>query len=210
MELFTDWGGKLVGATVRIAAVLHCVEFGPAGQVGLQTVAAAIAIARYLIPHAETALSLMEAKEDSGDEDAAYVLRWILRHERFEFTKRDAQQHGKRRFPKTELIKKHTLPTVTEWLGNTPKIAMRHYLMSTKEEFEAAVRGDQANAEVVPKSKMTQKTAQQAHAGCRGDSHSSNTAHEKTPGLLGFASGCDLPQLPGLAGTGFEPATSRL
>jgi hypothetical protein len=32
------------------------------------------------------------------------VLRWIERHGRQEFTKRDAHQHGKRRFPKADDI----------------------------------------------------------------------------------------------------------
>jgi hypothetical protein len=47
---------------------------------------------------------MMQAKEDAGDEDARYVLRWIERHDRREFTKRDAQQHGKRRFRKADDI----------------------------------------------------------------------------------------------------------
>jgi integrase len=110
----------------------------------------------------------------------------------------------------TELIKKHTLPTVTEWLGNTPKIAMRHYLMSTKEEFEAAVRGDQVDQESGPERKVTQKTAQQAHAGSTSGSHEQSSANKKPRNLPGKASRSDLLQLPGLAGTGFEPATSRL
>ena len=71
---------------------------GPAG------LAAAIEIARYLVPHAEAVLNMMQAKEASGDEDARYVLRWIERHGRREFTKRDAHQHGKRRFPKADAI----------------------------------------------------------------------------------------------------------
>jgi putative DNA primase/helicase len=104
MEIMRDWGAKLAGATLRLAAVLHCVHHGPEGLVGGETIAAAVEIARYLIPHAEAVLNLMQAKEASGDDDARYVLRWIERHERHEFTKRDAQQHGKRRFPKADDI----------------------------------------------------------------------------------------------------------
>ena len=66
--------------------------------------APAVELARYLIPHAEAILNMMQAKEASGDDDARYVLRWIERHGRREFTKRDAQQHGKRRFPKADDI----------------------------------------------------------------------------------------------------------
>jgi putative DNA primase/helicase len=104
MEIMRDWGAKLAGATLRLAAVLHCVEHGPAGQIDEPTIAAAVEIARYLVPHAEAVLNMMQAKEESGDDDARYVLRWIERHGRQEFTKRDAQQHGKRRFPKADDI----------------------------------------------------------------------------------------------------------
>ncbi len=104
MEIMRDWGAKLAGATLRIAAVLHCVEYGPVGEIGQATIAAAVEIARYLIPHAEATMSLMQAKDDAGDDNARYVLRWIERHGRREFTKSEAQHHGKRRFPKAEDI----------------------------------------------------------------------------------------------------------
>jgi hypothetical protein len=104
MEIMRDWGAKLAGATLRLAAVLHCVEYGAAGYIGVVTIRAAVELARYLVPHAEAVLNMMQAKEASGDDDARYVLRWIERHGRREFTKRDAQQHGKRRFPKADDI----------------------------------------------------------------------------------------------------------
>ena len=110
MENMRDWGAKLAGATLRLAAVLHCVAHGPAGHIVGQTIAAAVEIARYLVPHAEAVLNMMQADEDPGDDDARYVLRWIERHGRREFTKRDAQQHGKRRFPKADDID----PALTE------------------------------------------------------------------------------------------------
>ncbi len=104
MEIMRDWGAKLAGATLRLAAVLHCVQRGEVDRIEGQTVAAAVAIARYLIPNAEAVLNLMLAKEGSTDEDAHYLLRWIGRHERREFTKSEAQHHGKRRFPKADDI----------------------------------------------------------------------------------------------------------
>jgi len=104
MEIMRDWGAKLAGATLRLAAVLHCVEHGAAGDIGGATIRAAVEVARYLVPHAEAVLNMMQAKEASGDDDARYVLRWIERHGRREFTKREAQQHGKRRFPKADDI----------------------------------------------------------------------------------------------------------
>ena len=104
MEIMRDWGAKLAGATLRLAAVLHCVEHGAAGYISETTIRAAVEVGRYLVPHAEAVLNMMKAKEGSGDDDARYVLRWIERHGRREFTKRDAQQHGKRRFPKADDI----------------------------------------------------------------------------------------------------------
>jgi hypothetical protein len=105
LETMRDWGGKLVGATVRIAGILHCVQHsGPTGLIAAPTIRAAITIARYLIPHAEVALNLMHAQVSPVADDARYLLRWIERHELREFTKRDAHQHGKRRFPRAEDI----------------------------------------------------------------------------------------------------------
>jgi hypothetical protein len=104
MEIMRDWGAKLAGATLRLAAVLHCVKHRPAGHIEGRTIQAAVEIARYLVPHAETVLNMMHASEETADDDARYVLRWIERHGRREFTKRDAQQHGKRRFPKANDI----------------------------------------------------------------------------------------------------------
>ncbi len=104
MEAIRDWGSKLAGATLRLAAVLHSVENSPEGCIGKATIEAAVEIARYLIPHAEAVLNMMQAQDGSGDEDAHYVLRWIKRHDRQEFTKTEAQHHGKRRFPRADDI----------------------------------------------------------------------------------------------------------
>jgi hypothetical protein len=104
MELIRDWGGKLAGATLRLAGVFHCVERGPVGLIEEQTIAAAVEIARYLVPHAEAVLRLMLASEATTDDDARYVLRWIERHGRREFTKSEAQHHGKRRFRRADDI----------------------------------------------------------------------------------------------------------
>lgn len=131
MENVRDWGAKLAGATLRIAAVLHCVEHGAAGSIGRPTIKAAAEIARYLIPHAEAVLNMMQAKEGSADDDAHYVLRWIERHRCEKFTKTKAQHHGKRRFPKAndidpaleELTRRgytRSLPTATSGPGRPP------------------------------------------------------------------------------------------
>jgi len=68
MEIIRDWGGKLAGATLRLAAVLHCVKHGRRGQIDEDTIAAAMEIARYLVPHAETVLKMMQADEGLQDQ----------------------------------------------------------------------------------------------------------------------------------------------
>ena len=104
MECTRDWGAKLAGATLRLAAVMHCVEWMVTESIGRETISKAIEIARYLIPHAEAVLRMMQASEETVDDDARYVLRWIRRHGWRDFTKREAQQHGRRRFPHAEDI----------------------------------------------------------------------------------------------------------
>src|SRR5690606_37493896 len=102
MEMMADWGAKLAGATLRLAGIMHCVEYGPEGNIGVKTLAAAIEIARYLMPHASYTLSMMSATTATVDDDAQYLLRWINRHEAREFSRRDAHQHAKSRFPSPE------------------------------------------------------------------------------------------------------------
>jgi len=103
LENLKDWGLKLPGATLRIAAVLHSVEHGAVGEIGSESIQSAIEIARYLIPHAEAVLTMASAASATIS-DAQYVLRWIERHEREAFSKSESQHHGKRRFPKANDI----------------------------------------------------------------------------------------------------------
>lgn len=104
LEAMKDWGGKLAGATLRIAAILHCA--GHAGEAGLghdidvATIEAAQRIARWAIPHAAAALDLLAASDDEARDDAEYLLRWLRNDRPTEptFDRRDAQRHGHRRF----------------------------------------------------------------------------------------------------------------
>lgn len=128
--------------------------------------------------------------------------------------------HNLRASRETELVEKYPVQVVTDWLGNTPNVALRHYLMTTSEHFEAAVKGDEAAVEGVTDryredakvdgAQAAQKAAQSAHAGHRGDSQPTGGAHEKTPVLLGCASSCDTIQIFRLAEEGLEPPTRGL
>ena len=95
--------------------------------------------------------------------------------------------HNLRASRETELVETYPVQVVTSWLGNTPSVAMRHYLMTTDEHFDAAVKDT---------AKAAQNPAQQAHVVTRNESQTRNAAHEKTPVLQGFASGCDFTQPP--------------
>ena len=97
--------------------------------------------------------------------------------------------HNLRASRETELVETYPVQVVTSWLGNTPSVAMRHYLMTTDEHFESAVRGEP---------KAAQKAAQHAHVRRRTEPQTVGTAHEKTPVLPGFASGSDSTLPPGM------------
>jgi replicative DNA helicase len=96
-----DWAGKLVGATVRIAGLLHMAE-----QVGRDApwdiliasdcAERAIRVAAYLTSHARAAFGQMGADPDI--EQARHLLRWLTRYKLATFTKRQAYEGTKGRF----------------------------------------------------------------------------------------------------------------
>ena len=47
--------------------------------------------------------------------------------------------HSLRASRETELARDYPIHVVTAWLGNTPKIAMKHYLMTTEDDFSRAI-----------------------------------------------------------------------
>lgn len=112
--------------------------------------------------------------------------------------------HNLRASRETELVEAYPVQVVTSWLGNTPSIAMRHYLMTTDAHFAAALTEDEA------KQKAAHNPAQQAPATGCGDTQPVLAAHKKPPVLPGLAGGCKLAQLPKVAGAGLEPATHGL
>jgi integrase len=101
----------------------------------------------------------------------------------------------------TELVEVYPVHVVTAWLGNTPKVAMRHYLMTTDEHFDAAVRGEE---------KVARNAAQYTSETVEIGRQVTGLENEKAPVLPGLSSNCSLLRNAVVAGTGFEPATSRL
>lgn len=167
MESMRDWGAKLAGATLRLAAVMHCVEYGTTGCIDKRTIEAAVTIARYLVPHAEAVLNKMQASEDAADNDACYVLRWIERHGRQEFTKSEAQHHGKRRFPRASDID----PALAE-------LVRRGYIRPKPMEVTGPGRPSSPTYEVNPAAFKSMKTEKHSH-------NSLNSLSEHTNGQSG-------------------------
>jgi len=89
-EHMQDWGGKLVGATVRIAALFHAAAArgDPAEiPVSAEIMEAAVKLGEFFGAHAEAAYQLMGA--DGSMDDAKYLLKRIKRIGKGEITKRD-------------------------------------------------------------------------------------------------------------------------
>lgn len=104
LELIRDWGGKLAGATARLAGVLHCVQADPQVPVPEDTMKAAVSISRYLIQHARYVLLGMNHGEADVSVQAVHVLSWIRRHGPNPFGQRDAHQQLKGRFRRVDDI----------------------------------------------------------------------------------------------------------
>jgi replicative DNA helicase len=95
------WAAKLVGATCRLAALLHLAEHlrdGWAHPISADTVASAVRLANYLIEHARAVFDLMGA--DPRTDDARWLLDWISRSKQVQFSRRDAHQAARGRFRK--------------------------------------------------------------------------------------------------------------
>jgi replicative DNA helicase len=96
------WAAKLAGATCRIAGLLHLAEHlrdGWAQPISSNTFTAAIRLADYLIEHARAVFDLMGA--DQRLDDARWLLDWITRTNRTQFSRRDAHRAAPRgHFPK--------------------------------------------------------------------------------------------------------------
>jgi integrase len=77
--------------------------------------------------------------------------------------------HAMRASRETELAQAYPVHVVTSWLGNTPRIAMKHYLMVTEADFRRAAHkgGAESGAQ------EAQNAAQPGRAAIRRDSHES-------------------------------------
>lgn len=81
--------------------------------------------------------------------------------------------HALRASRETELAKKFPIHVVTSWLGNTPRVALKHYLQVTDADFAQAA--DPAKADGSESgAQRAQNAAQSEHAANRHESHELN------------------------------------
>jgi replicative DNA helicase len=96
------WAAKLAGATCRLAGLLHLaghLRDGWDRPITATTFASAVRLAGCLVEHARAVFDLMGA--DPRTDDARWLLDWIGRSGRSQFSRRDAHAAAPRgRFPK--------------------------------------------------------------------------------------------------------------
>jgi hypothetical protein len=104
-EFMRDWGGKVVGAMLRIAGLIHAAEVqGDPTETPIQPgiVQAAISIAEFFGKHAEAAYQVMGG--DKNEADAKYLVRRLLESGKGEITRRDLFTDCQSHFGKMEAM----------------------------------------------------------------------------------------------------------
>jgi hypothetical protein len=97
----TDWGGKLAGAIIRIAGLLHLAEHTRDGwdrPITLATLQAATEIGDYYTHHAKAAYDTIGA--DPATASARAILQWLTTTRPAQVTTRDLMRGLRDRFPK--------------------------------------------------------------------------------------------------------------
>ena len=90
LEFMQDWGNKITGTMIRIAALLHLSSFPASEPISAETMTAAIKIAEFYFVHAQAAYQVMGANEEV--ESAKYLWNRI-------------DNAGKELYSKSELVR---------------------------------------------------------------------------------------------------------
>src|SRR5262245_52843 len=114
--------------------------------------------------------------------------------------------HSLRASCESDLAQSFPLATVTKWLGNTPSVALRHYVDPTEAAFEMAKGWTPGGAK--SGAVAAQKAAQQEYALSRTGSQSSPQAEEGEALLLDVANGCNGERTDKRECMGIEPTES--
>jgi integrase len=124
----------------------------------------------------------------------------------------------------TDWVEKYPAHVVAPWLGHSPKVAAQHYLMSREHHFEHVVSGGAATAATSAKTPpggpppcdaycaalATHLATQQASARDSEPSHETTEPAAATRVTAGPSEIAPFNKTDEMAGTGFEPVTSRL
>ena len=111
LEVIQDWSGKLPGAALRIAGLLHVGEYGRTGTkepseyqvISKETMENALELCKLLIEHAKVAFGYIGA--DPAIEDAKSAFQWITKEQRESFKQTDLLRTGK--FNKSKVDRLH-------------------------------------------------------------------------------------------------------
>lgn len=102
-EFMRDWGGKLTGAVVRIAALMHAAEcMGNPTEIPIsaETMAGATRLGEFFSSHAEAAYQLMGADESQAD--AKYILKRLSSAQLSKVTRSELTRLCRGKFGKAE------------------------------------------------------------------------------------------------------------
>ena len=91
----------------------------------------------------------------------------------------------------TELVREHPIHVVTAWLGNTPQIAMKHYLMVTETDFSKAIGKLVEKAVQNPVQSSDNSGAKRGAAACRSDSQEVARNDISRCETMAYANSCD-------------------
>jgi hypothetical protein len=86
--------------------------------------------------------------------------------------------HAMRSSRETELAREFPIHVVTAWLGNTPRIALKHYLQVTDADFERAADAKEGGAKCGARS--AQNAAQSERVGKGGEPQLSCSTHAQS------------------------------
>jgi hypothetical protein len=112
--------------------------------------------------------------------------------------------HNLRASRQTELADQFPLHVVTDWIGNSPDIADRHYLKTTDQYFEKAIRGLSADATL----SATQNPTQHAAETDSFDPQTENASSSEDEALLALVGSCDQCTNEQIPPRGVEPRFS--
>jgi hypothetical protein len=93
----TDWAGKFAGKVLRLAALFHLADRRPVTTpINADTMNRAVAFGVWSLKNAELIYAAWRTRPEDGAPGVAYVLAWLQRTGRTDFTTRDIQQAAKR------------------------------------------------------------------------------------------------------------------